>query len=113
MSDAFQVPIIPQRKRIPGEAIQDVVDQIVSRFQPQKIILFGSYAYGTPRPESDLDLLVVMETAQSEARQAAEILQTIEYRFGLDLVIIAETINLRNTLKKIYVIFKVHLVNLM
>lgn len=88
MSAAVQVPIITQRKRIPAEAIQDVVNQIVSRFRPQKIILFGSYAYGIPRPESDVDLLVVMETDKRETQQAVEVLKSIEYNFGLDLIVI-------------------------
>jgi predicted nucleotidyltransferase len=51
---------IDKRSKVPKEAIQEVVEQIKSKFRPKKIILFGSYAYGTPRPESDVDLLVVM-----------------------------------------------------
>ena len=43
-------------------AIRDVVKQIAEQFKPEKIILFGSYAYGKPRPESDVDLLVIMST---------------------------------------------------
>jgi len=34
--------------------------RIADRFQPSKIILFGSYAYGEPKEDSDVDLLVVM-----------------------------------------------------
>jgi predicted nucleotidyltransferase len=49
------VPTIDKRKRIPQEAIDRVVEQIVEKFKPQKIILFGSYARGNPRPESDVD----------------------------------------------------------
>ncbi|MGD0004696.1 MAG: nucleotidyltransferase domain-containing protein [Anaerolineaceae bacterium] len=49
--------------------------------------LFGSYAYGTPRPESDLDLCVIMETPLSETEQAATICRSIQYRFGLDLIV--------------------------
>ena len=43
--------------------IQDVVDQIVDRFHPDKIWLFGSFAHGTPTSDSDVDLLVAMDTA--------------------------------------------------
>ena len=57
-----KVPTIDKRKRIPQKAIDQVVEQIVEKFKPQKIILFGSYARGNPRPESDMDMLVVMET---------------------------------------------------
>ncbi len=38
------------------------VEKIVNSLHPQKIILFGSYAYGQPTPDSDVDLLVIMET---------------------------------------------------
>ncbi len=81
------VPTIDKRKRIPQEAIDQVVEQIVEKFKPQKIILFGSYARGNPRPESDVDLLVVMETPLREVQQAIQICQQIEYRFGLDLIV--------------------------
>ena len=41
------------------EQIQAIVARIVAGYQPDRIILFGSYAYGTPTEDSDLDLLVV------------------------------------------------------
>jgi predicted nucleotidyltransferase len=49
-----------------------VVD-IVQQFRPEKIILFGSYAWGTPRPDSDVDLLVIMESDKRPAQRSAEI----------------------------------------
>ncbi|MGI8589072.1 MAG: nucleotidyltransferase domain-containing protein, partial [Chloroflexia bacterium] len=82
-----RVPPINARERIPQAAIDDLVEQIASQFNPQKIILFGSYAYGTPGPDSDVDLLVVMETPLREAQQAICILQAVEYHFGLDLLV--------------------------
>jgi predicted nucleotidyltransferase len=39
--------------------IRKVVDQIVARFEPEKVYLFGSYVYGRPTSTSDVDLLVV------------------------------------------------------
>src|SRR6187200_3413249 len=84
---AVNVPTIDKRKRIPQKAIDHVVKQIVEKFKPQKIILFGSYARGNPRPESDVDLLVVMETSLREVQQAIQISQEIDYRFGLDLIV--------------------------
>ncbi|HEX9331513.1 MAG TPA: nucleotidyltransferase domain-containing protein [Anaerolineales bacterium] len=83
----INVPTIDKRKRIPQKAIDQVVEQIVEKFKPQKIILFGSYARGNPRPESDVDLLVVMDTPLKEIQQAIQISQEIEYRFGLDLIV--------------------------
>jgi predicted nucleotidyltransferase len=82
-----KVPTIDKRRRIPQKAIDQVVEQIVEKFKPQKIILFGSYARGNPRPESDVDMLVVMNTKLKDVRQAIEICQQIDYRFGLDLIV--------------------------
>jgi predicted nucleotidyltransferase len=85
---AVQVPAIDKRKRIPEKAIRDVVRQIAEKFHPQKIILFGSYARGKPRPESDVDLLVIMETQLKETRQALLIDKSLERDlFGLDLLV--------------------------
>jgi uncharacterized protein len=85
---AVFVPAINKRKRIPEKAIRDVVRQIAEKFHPRKIILFGSYARGKPRPESDVDLLVVMETQLKETRQALLIDKSLERDlFGLDLIV--------------------------
>lgn len=46
-----------------AEKIQSVTRKIVREFKPEKIILFGSYAWGAPGPDSDVDLLVVKETS--------------------------------------------------
>lgn len=51
---------------ITDESLQLVTQRIVDAFQPEKIILFGSYAYGEPRMDSDLDLLVVMNRLRSK-----------------------------------------------
>jgi len=83
----ISVPTVDQRKRIPQEAIDQVVQQIVEKFKPQKIILFGSYVRGNPRPESDVDLLVVMETSEKESRQSLEIRHRLSVMFGLDLLV--------------------------
>jgi predicted nucleotidyltransferase len=82
-----KIPIITERRRIPMRTIRAVVRQIADKFQPEKIILFGSYAYGRARPESDVDLLVVMETPLRNREQAAQIARAIDYHFGLDLLV--------------------------
>ena len=48
-------------ERVDEEFLKEVVKRIVSAVDPEKIILFGSYAYGMPKKESDLDLLVVVK----------------------------------------------------
>ncbi|MEW6377967.1 MAG: nucleotidyltransferase domain-containing protein [bacterium] len=47
---------------ITQEQIDEITNKIVENFHPQKIILFGSYAYGTPTEESDLDLLIIKDS---------------------------------------------------
>jgi uncharacterized protein len=67
--------------------IQNVTQQIVQQFHPQKVILFGSYAYGQPTEDSDVDLLVVMDTDESPLHVAAKIAAAIEHPFPLDIVV--------------------------
>ena len=55
------------------EQIQAIVSKIVETAKPQKVILFGSYAYGTPNKDSDLDILVIKETDLSNREVSAEI----------------------------------------
>ena len=81
------VPTIDKRKRIPQKAIDQVVEQIVEKFKPQKIILFGSYARGNPRPESDVDMLVVMDISPGEKDITLKIHHHLNVMFGLDLVV--------------------------
>ena len=70
------------------EVIQATCDDIVREFTPLQVILFGSYAYGTPTEHSDVDLLVVMDIPKSEFRnKALEIQRRIPYRFSLDLLV--------------------------
>ncbi|MBI2153138.1 MAG: nucleotidyltransferase domain-containing protein [Candidatus Rokubacteria bacterium] len=44
--------------------IEDIVKRIAEGYQPLKVILFGSYAYGEPTPDSDIDLLIVKDTSE-------------------------------------------------
>ena len=50
------------RSRVSQKLLAGVVDRIVRRFDPDRVILFGSYAYGNPNIHSDVDLLVIMES---------------------------------------------------
>lgn len=81
------VPTVDVRKRIPQAVIRRLARQIATEFKPQKIILFGSYARGKPRPESDVDLLVVMDTKLREVEQSIEIHRSLNILFGLDLIV--------------------------
>ncbi len=81
------VQTIDQRTRIPDDVIHELVSQIAAKFHPKKIILFGSYGYGKPRPESDLDLLIIMDTVLRETRQALVIRQFVNPLFGVDILV--------------------------
>jgi predicted nucleotidyltransferase len=60
--------------------------QVAEKFHPDKIILFGSYAYGTPHEDSDVDILVIMP-ARNELDQAARIELACEAPFPLDIFV--------------------------
>jgi predicted nucleotidyltransferase len=72
--------------RIPRAAIRKYVDQIVKKFHPEKVILFGSHAYGAPDEGSDVDLLVVMP-AKNELSQSIRIRQAFDTPFAMDLIV--------------------------
>ena len=69
------------------EAIRKVSDQIAKAFLPDRIILFGSYAYGVPTEDSDVDLLVILPHEGKGARKAAEILVKVSPPFPVDLLV--------------------------
>lgn len=53
--------------------IDEIVKRIVDNFKPQKIILFGSYAYGHPNKNSDLDLLIIKDSTLPRYKRAREV----------------------------------------
>jgi predicted nucleotidyltransferase len=55
------------------KAIHDMVDKIVQGYQPKKVILFGSYAYGQPSEDSDIDLFIVKNTDKKPIDRWTEI----------------------------------------
>lgn len=67
--------------------IQRVVSQIVDRFKPQKVVLFGSHAYGKPTKDSDADLLVIIDTDQRPVSMAAGIAASIDHPVPLDVMV--------------------------
>lgn len=67
--------------------IEALAQRIAELLQPEKIILFGSYAYGNPTPDSDVDLLVIMDFEGRSARKAAEIRFRLNPMFALDVLV--------------------------
>lgn len=74
-----------RRKR--NAHIKNLCQQIAREFNPEKIILFGSQAYGKATAESDIDLLVVMPYEGSPFRQAGEILKRLQVWMPVDLIV--------------------------
>lgn len=57
--------------------ILKVVDQIKKEYKPEKIILYGSYAYGQPTKDSEIDLFIVKETDKRRVDRFAEVKRLI------------------------------------
>jgi uncharacterized protein len=66
--------------------IRAVGRRIAGEFRPQRVILFGSHAYGTAREDSDVDLLVIMPFEGTGFRQSLEILNRLDLRLPIDLI---------------------------
>jgi predicted nucleotidyltransferase len=71
---------------IPLSAIRRFAQQIAERFHPEKIILFGSYAYGAPHNESDVDLMVIMPS-RDVVEESIRITMAFNRQFSLDLLV--------------------------
>ena len=71
---------------IPLDVIHDFARRVAERFHPERIILFGSYAYGQPHVDSDVDILVVMP-ARNEIDQSVRIDAACEACFPLDIIV--------------------------
>jgi len=74
-------------RAVSREQIRQLCGQIASEFHPQKIILFGSHAYGKPEWDSDVDLLVIMPFKGTPHSQAVEIRSRIQANLALDLLV--------------------------
>lgn len=71
---------------IPASAIDALAREIAAQFNPERIYLFGSYAYGTPTPDSDVDIMVVMNT-DDMMHQAGEIRTAIDVDYPSDILV--------------------------
>lgn len=69
------------------ERIISLSEQIARDFKPERIILFGSYAYGSPRDDSDVDMLVILPFKGKSARKILEILNKTNPKIPVDLIV--------------------------
>ena len=68
--------------------IRQAIQRIVDAVQPEKIILFGSFAYGQPGLDSDVDLLVIMESEQNPHVRSVQISEILYPRpFPVDIIV--------------------------
>jgi len=84
-----EIRVIPTGFVMPvAEALPEVVQRIVQTLHPEKIVLFGSYADGTPTSDSDVDLLVVMETTASPVERYLAVSRLLRPRpFPVDILV--------------------------
>src|SRR5438128_1234802 len=67
--------------------IESYCQAIAREFRPKKIVLFGSYAYGRPGPDSDVDLLVVLPFRGNDVSKAIQIRSRFDTPFPMDLLV--------------------------
>lgn len=70
-----------------SEGIRKMVREIVARFHPERVIVFGSHARGEATEDSDVDLMVVMDTEEEPIHAAARIAAAISHPFPLDIIV--------------------------
>jgi len=73
---------------ITEDKIRQAAHKITQAVRPEKVILFGSFAYGQPGPDSDVDLLVIMDSEQDARARAAQISEILYPRpFPVDIIV--------------------------
>jgi uncharacterized protein len=76
------------RPPVTDALLADITRRIVEKFQPYKVVLFGSYAYGTPDLDSDVDLLVVIDSDESMAQRIRRVTEVAKVRFlPMDIIV--------------------------
>ncbi len=70
------------------EEIKIITDQIVKKYKPQKIILFGSGSSGRMRYESDIDLLIIKDTKKQYLDRVREVAQITDSKFPTDIFVL-------------------------
>ena len=71
---------------VDNQTIQNLCNRIVQDFEPERIILFSSYAYGNLSPDSDVDILVVLPFEGKNLYKSLEILNRANPDFPIDLL---------------------------
>ena len=64
---------LPMEKEVVDQKIREITKKIAQEYQPEKIILFGSWAWGTPNEDSDVDLLIVKDSDKPRIEREREV----------------------------------------
>jgi len=74
--------------------INELVDKIIAEYEPEKIILFGSYSDGNANIDSDVDLLVIKDSQESRNKRIADLkMRLLKYRFMFPMDLLVYTNN--------------------
>jgi len=68
-----------------SELMDIIVKRIADNYQPDKIILFGSYAYGSPTPESDIDLFIIKDENKKRIDRSCEVMRLLREIKGVSI----------------------------
>jgi len=74
-------------KKAYQKEVKKIIGQIVKNYKPEKIILFGSFAFGKPKENSDVDLLVIKKTKKRFIKRLFEICKYINSWMGTDILV--------------------------
>ena len=74
-------------EKVSRRTISSFARQVARQFKPEKIILFGSYAYGQPTEDSDVDILVIMPFEGRNPEKATEIWMATKPKFPIDIMV--------------------------
>jgi uncharacterized protein len=81
-AEAITSPVSP-------ELLKEVTQKVIQAFRPKNIILFGSYAYGKPTADSDLDLLIIMESRDRPAERIRKVSDLFDPRpLPMDFIVL-------------------------
>lgn len=82
-------PVPTRFKRVSKNRIQRVVDRWIQVLKPQKIVLFGSYAYGKPNADSDVDMLIIMDSNERPTTRVVRALEAVHgvKNFAMDILV--------------------------
>jgi len=67
--------------------VEEIIEQI-KPYNPEKIILFGSYAYGKPSKDSDIDLLIIKNTKKKYLDRVREVALMLDSKFPTDIFVL-------------------------